>query len=109
MELVREAAAARARPHVAAARDWWTQNQVRFTKGTRYLMGQPFGGPVLVEALESSPMRRRHVLARELAIRTRGQHVIPTRAFTHRQREALAQARGACAGLKSTPLTSTLR
>ena len=96
-------------PHVAAARDWWTQNQARFTKGTRYLMGQPFSGPVLVEALESSPMRRRHVLARELAIRTRGQHVIPTRAFTHRQREALAQARGACAGLKSTPLASTLR
>jgi uncharacterized protein (TIGR02270 family) len=96
-------------PHVAAVRDWWAQNQKRFAKGTRYLMGQPFSGPVLVEALESSPMRRRHVLARELAIRTRGQHVIPTRAFTHRQREALAQARGACAGLKSTPLASTLR
>jgi len=62
-----------------------------------------------VEALESSPMRRRHVLARELALRTGGQHVIPTRAFTHRQREAVARARGACARLKSTPLASTLR
>lgn len=96
-------------PHVAAVRDWWAQNQTRFTKGTRYLLGQPFSGPVLLDALESSPMRRRHVLARELAIRTRGQHVIPTRAFTHRQRAALAQARGACARLKSAPLAPTLR
>ncbi|NOK02924.1 MULTISPECIES: TIGR02270 family protein [Myxococcus] len=96
-------------PRVAAVKDWWTQNQARFAKGTRYLLGQPFSGQVLVEALASSPMRRRHVLARELAIRTGGQHVIPTRAFTWRQREALAQARGACARLKSTSLASTLR
>ena len=96
-------------PHVAAVRAWWAQNHPRFAQGTRYLLGQPFSGPVLVEALESSPMRRRHVLARELALRTGGQHVIPTRAFTHRQREAVARARGACARLKSTPLASTLR
>lgn len=96
-------------PHVAAVRDWWTQARTRFVKGTRYLLGQPFSGPVLLEALESSPMRRRHVLARELAIRTRGQHVIPTHAFTRRQREAVARARGACARLKSTPLASALR
>ncbi len=96
-------------PHVASLRDWWAKNQTRFAKGTRYLLGQPFSGPVLLEALESSPMRRRHVLARELTIRTGGKHVIPTRAFTWRQREALAQARGACARLKSTPLASTLR
>uniref|UniRef100_UPI0013D75EB1 TIGR02270 family protein n=1 Tax=Myxococcus vastator TaxID=2709664 RepID=UPI0013D75EB1 len=79
-------------PDVAAVKDWWARNHARFVKGTRYLQGQPFSGPALVEALESSPMRRRHVLARELAIRTRGQHRIPTRAFTHRQREALARA-----------------
>ncbi|KFA91011.1 hypothetical protein Q664_25195 [Archangium violaceum Cb vi76] len=96
-------------PHVAAVRDWWAQARTRFAKGTRYLRGQPFSGPVLLDALESSPMRRRHVLARELAIRTRGQHVIATRAFTRRQRDAIARARGACARLRSTPLASTLR
>lgn len=96
-------------PHVAAVRDWWAQNQKRFAKGTRYLMGQPFIGPVLLEALESSSMRRRHVLARELAIRTRGLHVIPTRAFTHCQREALSRARAAAALVCGTPLASTLR
>lgn len=96
-------------PQVATVRDWWTQARTRFAKGTRYLLGEPFSGPVLLEALESSPMRRRHVLARELTIRTRGQQVIPTRAFTHRQREAVSRARGACARLKSTPLASTPR
>ncbi|RJS13216.1 hypothetical protein DRW03_36160 [Corallococcus sp. H22C18031201] len=94
-------------PDVAAVKEWWAQNHARFVKGTRYLQGQPFSGPVLVEALESSPMRRRHVLARELAIRTRGQHRIPTRAFTHRQREALARAQAT--HLRAAPLASTLR
>lgn len=96
-------------PEVTAVRAWWETARGRFVKGQRYLLGQPFSGPVLLEALESSPMRRRHVLARELAIRTRGQHVIPTRASTHRQRTAIAQARGTCARMKSTPLASTLR
>ncbi|NTX10876.1 TIGR02270 family protein [Myxococcus sp. CA051A] len=96
-------------PNVSAVRGWWAESRSRFVEGQRYLLGQPFSGVVLMEALESSSMRRRHVLARELAIRTRGQHVIPTRAFTHRQREALARARGARLVLGSGPLVSTLR
>ncbi|ATB51044.1 TIGR02270 family protein [Corallococcus macrosporus] len=96
-------------PDVAAVKDWWARNQTRFAKGTRYLLGQPFSGPVLVEALASSPMRRRPVLARELAIRTGGQHRIPTRAFTWRQREALAKAEAAASHVRATPLPSTLR
>jgi uncharacterized protein (TIGR02270 family) len=96
-------------PHVAAVRAWWDEARKRFDKGTRYLLGQPFSGPVLVDALETSPMRRRHVLAREVAIRTQGMHVIPTRAFTHRQREALARARASCANVRRTPLARTLR
>ncbi|PTL82336.1 hypothetical protein DAT35_21145 [Vitiosangium sp. GDMCC 1.1324] len=96
-------------PHVAAVRAWWDEARKRFDKGTRYLLGQPFSGPVLVDALETGPMRRRHVLARELAIRTQGKHVIPTRAFTHRQREALARARASCANVRGTPLARTLR
>ncbi|MCP3169952.1 TIGR02270 family protein [Myxococcus qinghaiensis] len=96
-------------PEVASVRTWWETARGRFVKGQRYLLGQPFSGPMLLEALESSPMRRRHVLARELAIRTGGQHVIPTRAFTHRQRTAIARARDSCARMKSTPLASTLR
>ncbi|SDY40072.1 hypothetical protein SAMN05444383_1781, partial [Myxococcus xanthus] len=69
----------------------------------------PFSGLVLVEALESSSMRRRHVLARELAIRTRGHHRIPTRAFTHRQRVALAKARATAAHVRAAPLAAPHR
>ncbi|QDE93694.1 hypothetical protein BHS06_34535 [Myxococcus xanthus] len=96
-------------PHVAAITAWWSEARKRFDKGARYLLGQPFSGAVLVDALESSPMRRRHVLARELAIRTRGKHVIPTRAFSFRQRVALANARADCAHMRDVPLIHTLR
>jgi uncharacterized protein (TIGR02270 family) len=96
-------------PQVAAITAWWDQARGRFEKGRRYLLGQPFSGPVLVDALETSPMRRRHVLARELAIRTRGQHVIPTRAFIPRQREGLARARSASPRLRGLPFAHTSR
>ena len=96
-------------PQVAAITAWWQEARSRFEEGKRYLLGQPFSGPVLVDALETSPMRRRHVLARELAIRTQGQHVIPTRAFISRQREGLARARSASALLRGLPFIHTLR
>ncbi|AEI64601.1 TIGR02270 family protein [Corallococcus macrosporus] len=96
-------------PHVAAITAWWSEARKRFDKGTRFLLGQPFSGSVLVDALETSPMRRRDVLARELAIRTRGKHVIPTRAFSRRQRVALAEARTDCAHVRGLPLIHALR
>ncbi len=96
-------------PHVSAVRDWWGRNRSRFTKGLRYLQGKPFSGPVLQEALASSSMRRRHVLARELAIRTHGRHVIPTRAFARRQHESALRARDAAHLIRGTPLASSLR
>ncbi|HEX5748212.1 MAG TPA: hypothetical protein VFZ09_18375 [Archangium sp.] len=54
-------------------------------------------------------MRRRHVLARELAIRTRGQHVIATRAFIPRQRAGLARVRGAHLSLRGPAFAHTSR
>ncbi|NVJ08907.1 TIGR02270 family protein [Myxococcus sp. AM001] len=96
-------------PQVAAITRWWDGARDRFEKGKRYLLGQPFSGPVLVDAMETSPMRRRHVLARELAIRTRGQHVIPTRAFFPRQREGLARVRSANISLRGSPFAHTAR
>ncbi|WP_434347513.1 TIGR02270 family protein [Myxococcus virescens] len=96
-------------PQVAAITLWWKGARSRFEKGKRYLLGQPFSVPLLIDALETSPMRRRHVLARELAIRTRGQHVIPTRAFALRQRESLSRARSTSVSLKGSPFTHTAR
>ena len=94
---------------MAAITAWWDKACGRFEKGKRYLMGQSFSGPVLLDALETHPMRRRHVLARELAIRIRGQHVISTRAFIPRQREGLAKARSASISLRGLPFAHTSR
>ena len=96
-------------PCIGAVRYWWKEARPRFHAERRYLNGQPLEGPVLLEALTHGPMRRRHVLARVLAIRSKGQHRIPTRAFTPRQGTALAQARAACAHLSLLPLERTLR
>ncbi|NTX41322.1 TIGR02270 family protein [Myxococcus sp. CA033] len=92
-----------------AVESWWNEARPRFQSEGRYLNGQPLNGLGLLDALTHGPMRRRHVLARELAIRTQGQHRIPTRAFTQRQWAALAQARAACAHLRLLPLERTLR
>ncbi|MFP2959949.1 TIGR02270 family protein [Myxococcus sp. 1LA] len=96
-------------PCIGAVRYWWKEARPRFHAERRYLNGQLLEAPVLLEALTHGPMRRRHVLARELAIRSKGQHRIPTRAFTQRQWAALAQARVACEQLRLLPLERTLR
>ncbi|QDE86411.1 TIGR02270 family protein [Myxococcus xanthus] len=96
-------------PNVATVRSWWDKEKKRFVKGTRYLLGRPFNGSVLVEALETSPMRRRHVLARELALRSQGALMVRTRAFTHVQRAELATARAATARIRTQSFDSGLR
>jgi uncharacterized protein (TIGR02270 family) len=80
------------RPDAAAVTSWWRQASQDFKRGTRYLMGYTLQGEVLLTALERGPMRRRHVWARELAIRSRGACQIATRALTRRQRAGLEQA-----------------
>ncbi|MFP2927133.1 TIGR02270 family protein [Pyxidicoccus sp. 3LG] len=82
--------AALALPEPVEIRTWWSQARSRFTPGTRYLYGKPFDAPALAQALLEAPMRRRHVLALELAIRSRGEHVLRTRAFAREQRSKLA-------------------
>ncbi len=96
-------------PNVAAVRGWWSAEKKRFVKDTRYLLGRPFSGSGLVEALETSPMRRRHVLARELALRSQGALVVRTRAFTHVQRAKLARARAASSRIRTESFDSGLR
>ncbi|WP_163782328.1 TIGR02270 family protein [Myxococcus vastator] len=96
-------------PNVATVKNWWDKEKRRFVKGTRYLLGRPFNGSVLVEALESSPMRRRHVLARELALRSHGTLAVRTRAFTHVQRVELAKARAASVRIRTRSFDSGLR
>ncbi|WP_021781462.1 TIGR02270 family protein [Myxococcus hansupus] len=96
-------------PRVATITQWWEGARDRFEKGKRYLLGQPFNGSVLVDALEISSMRRRHILARELAIRTRGQHVVQTRAFAPRQRASLSRVRSVSVSLSGSSFVRTTR
>jgi len=71
---------------------WWQAHRTRFEQGARYLRGTPFEGSSLLAALRHEPMRRRGVLALELAIRSRGRHFVQTRAFTHRQSAEMDEA-----------------
>jgi uncharacterized protein (TIGR02270 family) len=80
-------------PQANAISAWWLENRPKMDPRRRYLEGRPFDPQVLMDALESSSMRRRHVLALELALRSRGTHQVPTRAFVKRQLGVLRQVR----------------
>jgi uncharacterized protein (TIGR02270 family) len=80
---------------------WWKEARSRFHPGTRYLRGIPFSAQTLLEALRQEPMRRRGVLALELAIRSRGQIRLEARDFTRRQTSGLAKALGSAASISS--------
>jgi uncharacterized protein (TIGR02270 family) len=71
---------------------WWEKAQQNFERGARYLRGTKLEAGGLLEALKREPMRRRPVLAWELAIRSRGAHLLQTQAFTRRQRAELSAA-----------------
>ncbi|HEX5751194.1 MAG TPA: TIGR02270 family protein [Archangium sp.] len=80
------------RPDAEAVAAWWRGARGRFVRGTRYWLGQPFQGELLLTALERGPMRRRHVWARELEIRSRRACRVESRALTRRQRVELKRA-----------------
>jgi uncharacterized protein (TIGR02270 family) len=96
-------------PNAEAVHDWWRKERGHFTRGTRYLMGHGFEGEVLLAALERGSMRRRHVLVRELLIRTQRRCHVATRAFARRQHAGLEKARSSCSRLWTQPLERMLR
>jgi uncharacterized protein (TIGR02270 family) len=66
--------------------DWWEANRHRFATARRYLVGEAYGTPrAVAAALRTSKMRRRHALALELALRSRGRWLVTTNAFSDRQ------------------------
>ncbi len=80
---------------------WWQEARKHFEPTGRYLRGQPLSVELVRAALEGESMRRRPVLAWELAIRSQGACQIESRTWTHLQR---SQAQAA-AGLRSDALT----
>jgi uncharacterized protein (TIGR02270 family) len=86
--------------HAPRAAAWWAEARKALDPGVRLLRGKPFDLGPLRDELASGPARRRHVLALELAIRSRGAAQIETRAFAAVQRaqlEAAAAVRGGTA------------
>ena len=79
------------RPNGPALAAWWQTNGDRFDAGFRYLAGGPLTFDTFRLALETFPLRRRHVLSALLAVRTAGAVRIDTRGFTRTQRAQLAQ------------------
>jgi uncharacterized protein (TIGR02270 family) len=79
-------------PVVDAIAAWWKDARGNLAASGRLLRGQPFTANALLHALENEPMRRRHVLATELAIRSEGTLQLQTRGSARRQRAALKMA-----------------
>lgn len=92
-------------PDVQGVTRWWSQNELRFDKSTRYIGGQSLCPAALYQALSVGPMRRRHVLGFELAVRTSGLCDLQTRGFFSLQRQ---QLRGIAEQVNNRSLTFSL-
>jgi uncharacterized protein (TIGR02270 family) len=79
-----------------------------FTPGPRYLLGRPWTAADALAAVWSGPTRRRHALARELAIRTRAGWRLETRGWARHQIRERARQLPASADL-ALPFSRLLR
>jgi uncharacterized protein (TIGR02270 family) len=68
---------------------WWTNNEGRFQRGTRYLLGKPMSREWLCQVLRIGHQRQRAAAAIELAIRQPGQVLFEVRAPGVRQQRSL--------------------
>ena len=79
-------------PDPSALAAWWQQRGA-LRPGTRYLYGRPISNESLLDALAAAPMRRRHVLALDLAIRTGGEAHLETSGLAEEQMTQLIKLR----------------
>lgn len=70
---------------------WWKRARPSFDPRVRYLGGKPHDAASLQVALIDGPMRRRHALGLELAIRTRGEYALQTRGWATDQLRYLTE------------------
>ncbi|HYO54547.1 TIGR02270 family protein [Archangium sp.] len=68
-----------------AVRTWWREARHGFEPEGRYLHGKPARLDQFLEVLRGGPMRRHHVLALELAIRSQGRLFLQTSGGWRRQ------------------------
>lgn len=77
-------------PNPQAIAAWWASRRADFDPSTRYLDGRPMSEAVLLAALRTAPLRRRHVLALALAVRSGGAAWLDTRASAAHQQAQLS-------------------
>lgn len=96
-------------PDAAAVRAWWEKSRKGFEGDRRFIAGQPWTAEALARAFESGSMRRRAVLAVDLAIRTRGAVLLETQDFATRQQEDWVRLRGAAVQASASTFRSILQ
>lgn len=82
-------------PEPAAIRAWWTQARKGFEGDRRFLAGRPWTGEALASTFETASLRRRAVLAKDLAIRSRGLALLDPADDARHQRQDWARVRSA--------------
>jgi uncharacterized protein (TIGR02270 family) len=68
------------RPNARAIREWWVDAELEYSPALRYFGGRPLDLSNIAQALREAPMRQRHHLALELAMRSAGTALLDTRA-----------------------------
>lgn len=77
-------------PDARAIREWWMDAELEYSPALRYFGGRPLDHASILQALREAPMRQRHHLALELAIRSAGAAQLDTRAPARTQTQQLA-------------------
>lgn len=67
-------------PNPVSVRAWWSTQRRHMHRGLRHFSGLPLDRWTVERALHEAPMRRRHTIALELAIRSAGIGLLDTRA-----------------------------
>ncbi len=80
-------------PEPEAVRSWWSRARAGLAEGQRWLEGQPFDPDVALRAFAYGSTRRRAPLARELALRSRGEYRIDVTALAHDQLRRASELR----------------
>ena len=93
-ELVQASAAPLPEVDPVLARQWWAAHAGAFSDDARYLGGRPRDQAVVCAYLRHGPLRRRHVVALELALCGGDDSWVRTRSFVRSQRAALARLEG---------------
>ncbi len=76
-------------PDPAKLEAWWRKSASRFDKKGRYRKGQPYGGPVLIDLLQSGTLPERRLAAWELASIDPSRPILETEAFAGRQKREI--------------------